>query len=187
MDCIVSLRGEKWPKWHAIYSMYTARTLIVTLRNAKVHVCAARIHFENCILCNFRALSVQYNPFVSYIFFILLVCSHDTIVNRAVLKFPQLCHLGIHGIRHRLCIYISILVLCLCQEEVQAIVGASRRVFASCPLMSVPARSSSGMLWCRLPTPRANRIVKCPATRTLENSHRLSLLKYSFYGSTLHI
>ena len=68
--------------------MYTTHTLIVTSRNAKVHVCAARIHFKNCILCNFRALSVQYNPFVSYVFFILLVCSDATIVDRAVLKFP---------------------------------------------------------------------------------------------------
>ena len=88
MDCILSLRGEKWPKWHAIYSMYTTHTLIVTLRNAKVYVYAAGIHFKNCILGNFRALSVQYNPFVSYVFFILLVCSHVIIVNRTVLKFP---------------------------------------------------------------------------------------------------
>ena len=102
MDCILSLRGEKWPKWHAICSMHTPHTLIDTLRNAKVNVCAAGIHFKNCNLCNFRALSVQYNPFVSYLFFIILVCSHAIIVGRAALEFWQLCHLGIHGVRHRL-------------------------------------------------------------------------------------
>ena len=97
--------------------MYTAHTLIVTLRNAKVNVCAAGIHFKNCILGNFRALSVQYNPFVSYLFLGILICSHATIVDRAVLNFPQLCHLGIHGVRYRVYIYTSISVLCICQEE----------------------------------------------------------------------
>ena len=117
MDCNASLRGVKWPKWHAICSMHSPHTLIDTLRNAKVAAQTARIHFKICTLCNFRALSMQYNAFVSGHFFKILVCSHATIVDRAALEFWQRCHLGIHGIRHGLWKHTSILVLCICQEE----------------------------------------------------------------------
>ena len=104
MDCIAFLRGVKWPKWHAICSIHTPHTLIDTLRNAKVNAQTARTYFKICILCNSHALSLQYNAFVRGHFFIILVCSrpHAITMGRAALEFWQLCHLGIHGIRHRL-------------------------------------------------------------------------------------
>ena len=68
-------------------SMHTPYTLIDTLRNAKVNAQTERIHFKIRILCNFHALSVQYIAFVHVQFFIILVCSHVTIVDRAALEF----------------------------------------------------------------------------------------------------
>ena len=121
MDCNVCLRGVKWPKWHAIGSMHTPYTLIDTLKNAKVNAQTARIPFKIRILCIFRALSVQYNAFVSNICFIILVCSHAAIDSRGALGFWQWCHLGFHGVRHRLWKHTSILVVCIWQEEVHNI------------------------------------------------------------------
>ena len=117
MDYNVCLRGVKWPKWHAICSMHTPHTLIDTLRNAKVNAQTARTHFKFCKLCNFRALSVQYIAFVHVRFFIFLVCSHAAIDSRGALGFWQRCHLGFHGVRHRLWKHTSILVVCIWQEE----------------------------------------------------------------------
>ena len=87
MDCNASLRGVKWPKWHAICSMHTPHTLLATLRNAKGAAQATRIHCKNYNLCKCRALILQYNAFVSGHFFRILVCSHAIIVNRAALEF----------------------------------------------------------------------------------------------------
>ena len=105
MDYITTLRGVKLPKWHAICSMHNAYTLIDTLRNAKVHAQTSMVQYKFCILCNFHALSVQYIAFAHVQFFINFICSHVTIVaivDRAALEFWQRCHLGIHGVRHRL-------------------------------------------------------------------------------------
>ena len=118
MDSIASLRGVFLPKWHAICSMHNTYTLIDTLRNAKVHTQTSMVQYKFCILCNFHALSVQYIAVVPVQTFIILVCSHAIIVDRAALGFWQWCHLGIHGVRHRLLKHTSILVVCVWQEEV---------------------------------------------------------------------
>ena len=118
MDSIASLRGVFLPKWHAICSMHNPYTPIDTLRNAKVHTQTSMVQYKFCILCNFHALSVQYIAFVHVQTFIILVCSHAIIVAVWPLFFWKLWHLGIHGIRYRLCIYTSISGTMVCQEEI---------------------------------------------------------------------
>ena len=132
MDYVATLRGVKWPKWHAICSMHNAYTLIDTLRNAKVNAQTSMVHFEFCILCNFHAVSVQYIAFVHVRFFIILVCPHAAIDSRGAVGFWQRCHLGFHGVRHRLWKHISILVVCICQEEARTSIHAVNMNFVSC-------------------------------------------------------